>query len=108
MTGPEIDGVGPDDVLVRVVNEDRDDRVEPDALPVPARQQAGPDLGVYLMVDHDGGPVDLVELLLPAGLVIGDALAQLLVPVEESGPATSSRGSVNTVRPGPPGRSGLW
>ena len=93
---------------VGVVNEDRDDRVEPDALPVPAGQQAGPDLGVVLMVDHDAGPADPLELGLPAGLVIGDPLAELLVPLEELG-AGDLQPRVGVDRSARPVlRSGLW
>ena len=67
------------------MHEDRDHRVEPDAFPVPAGQQAGADPGIILVVDHDAGPADLIKLSLPARGVLADPLAQLLVLVEELG-----------------------
>ena len=46
-----------DHIREGIVHEHRDDRIEPDALPVPAGQQAGADPGVVLVIHHDAGPV---------------------------------------------------
>lgn len=70
------------DRCVRVVKEDRDDRIEPDALPVPAGQQAGPDPSVVDVIDKDAGPAQPIQLVLPTGLVGSDVFAQLLVLVK--------------------------
>ena len=40
---------------------------------------------MILVVDHDAGPAKPIELALPAGRVLGDSLAQLLVLAEQLG-----------------------
>ncbi len=56
------------DRCVRVMQEDRDDGIEPDTLPVPAGQKSGPKPSVVDVIDKDAGPAQPIQLILPAGL----------------------------------------
>ena len=85
MPGREIDGMGPDDRRVRVVHEHRGDRIEPDATPVGAAEQGRADFPVIFVVHQDDRPAHLVELSLPAWLILSEQFAELDVPLEEVG-----------------------
>ena len=65
MLGRKIDGVSLDNRSIRVVNEDRGDRVEPDAAPVVALKQRGADGRVVFVIGQDDRTTHLPELDLP-------------------------------------------